>query len=200
MSRCHAFNASLLLLVLFAIVALYQDISNLVRSRQVNPPSIDRHLFSSLQVSAFPKSYLNCKLIRSSLAYSNNLSSSLSVSRTKYVSLVACKCFPITSDLMILSHTLHLSLDGTTWIWSIIKTSNLTILSHPLHPSPGRMSTVSIVWIPLIWSSYPILTRFIISRRYVNLVDCLNTRHLIISPHPLQQITVRELGQLLQDV
>ena len=113
-SRCHAFNASSLLLVLSAIVALYQYISNLVRSRQVNPPSIDRHLFSSLQVSAFPKSYLNCKLIRSSPAYSNNLSSSLSVSRTKYVSLVACKCFPITPDLMILSHTLHLSPDGTT--------------------------------------------------------------------------------------
>ena len=112
MSRCHAFNASLLLLVLSAIVALYQYISNLVRSRQVNPPSIDRHLFSSLQVSAFPKSYLNCKLIRSSTAYFNNLSSSLSVSRTKYVSLVACNCFPITSDLMILSHTLHLSPDG----------------------------------------------------------------------------------------
>ena len=32
----------------------------------------------------------------------------------------------------------------------------------------------------------PIL--FIISRRYVNLANCLNIRHLIISPHFLQQV------------
>ena len=106
---------------------------------------------------------------------------------------------------LILSHPLHPS-PGSMWTWSIvwipvIWSSRLFCFvclqfvrelsqlfeylssDHPIppfHPSPGSMWTWSIVWIPVIWSSYPI----VISRMYVNLVNCLNTSHLILS-HPL---------------
>ena len=114
----------------------------------------------------------------------NILSSSSSISRM-YVNLINCLK---TSHLITLSLPLHSSRESM-WILSIIfkplidhpihpsssvfrlyanlvyclnsmNTSDLIIQSLPLHPSPDHMWTWSIVWIPLIWSSYPSSANF----------------------------------------
>ena len=64
-----------------------------------------------------------------------------------------------------------------TWTWSIVfMTSHLIVLSHNLLPSPdGTTWTWSIILEPLIWSSSSY-----VSRVYVKLVVCLNTPHFIL--------------------
>ena len=64
---------------------------------------------------------------------------------------------------------------------------------HPFHPSPVGMWTLSIVLRPLIWSS-----SLLVSRKYVNLVNCFKTYDLIILFIRLQNVC--ELGQLFQDL
>ena len=122
-------------------------------------------------------------------------------------------------DLLFEYSTRHLIIlsnppQGVRQLAQCLNTPHLTILwflSHPLHPSPDCTWTCSIVWIPLVWSTYPIrhapqgvrnLTQLMfeyplsdhpipssssvtVYRAYVNILNCLNPPQLIILYHLL---------------
>ena len=52
---------------------------------------------------------------------------------------------------------IRLQREGVSKLGQLLNTFHLIISYNPLHPSPGRTWTWSIFWIPLIWSSLPIL-------------------------------------------
>ena len=83
---------------------------------------------------------------------------------------------------LIWSHPLHPYARPYVNLISIFTKSHPIILPHPLHLSSGCSWICSVVWIQLIWPSYPSSSSLF--RKYVNLFSCLNT-HLIFLCHPL---------------
>ena len=137
------------------------------------------------------------------LSYHHPIPSSSSVS-SPYVNLV---------NFLNISHLIIPSSSSVSSSYvnlvNCLNISHLIIPSHPLHPSLDSTWTWSIVWTSLIWSSHPILVIHLqrvcelcqlfeylssdhtipssssVSRKYVNLVNCLDISHLIIPSHPL---------------
>lgn len=85
-----------------------------------------------------------------------------------------------------------------TWILTVVWIPLMIFLSLPLHPSPGCTWFWSIVRLPFIWSSHPIL---VICLQDVREFGLFNTLYLIIPSRPLHLSCpqdVREFGQLIE--
>ena len=131
-----------------------------------------------LTPSSVSSSYVN--LINSSKTYHLIIPYFLlSISRSLQVYVNLVNCLNTSYQIIVLLQIVRKR-------GQLFKTSHLIIQSHRLHPSPYLESTWNWVYFlkisDLIWFDHPILFR-----KYLDLVNCFNTLHLIIlSPdlHP----------------